>query len=210
MDDGQLCTHACMYVCVVGVRHACRIPNSRGAECARKSVHRCMHAETVETCLWSDLDGVIACMQDPAAPLPQRLGGALAAAGPGISLAALAEVSAFSLAGAVAPMPAVRAFGWAAALAVALDFILQARSRVDTSCQLGRPVMRCGDYLMYAFGQKSCLVRHIWYGICMPMHGNAPEQCRCIVDQLYNGMLCLPKKYQNTMGVSINSICSSR
>ena len=67
--------------------------------------------------------------QDPAAPLPHRLGCALAGAGPGITLAALAEVSAFALAGAAAPMPAVRAFGWAAALTVALDFMLQVCAR---------------------------------------------------------------------------------
>ena len=60
------------------------------------------------------------------ADLPERLGAALAAAGPSVTLAAAAEALAFA-AGALAGMPAVRNFSIAAALAVVLDYGLQAR-----------------------------------------------------------------------------------
>lgn len=53
-----------------------------------------------------------------------RAAEALASAGPSITLAAACEVLAFGLA-ALAPMPAVRNFSICAALAVALDFVLQ-------------------------------------------------------------------------------------
>jgi len=58
--------------------------------------------------------------------LPERLGAALAAAGPSVTLAAAAEALAFA-AGALSGMPAVRNFSIAAALAVVLDYGLQAR-----------------------------------------------------------------------------------
>ena len=60
--------------------------------------------------------------------LPERLGAALAAAGPSVTLAAVAEALAFALGG-LSGMPAVRNFSLAAALAVLLDYLLQARPR---------------------------------------------------------------------------------
>lgn len=62
--------------------------------------------------------------QPPSASLPERLGNALAAAGPSITLAAAAETLAFGMA-ALTPMPAVRNFSAVAAVAVILDYILQ-------------------------------------------------------------------------------------
>ena len=62
--------------------------------------------------------------QAPTAPLAQRMGHALAAVGPSITLAASCEVVAFGM-GALSGMPAVRNFSICAALAVALDFLLQ-------------------------------------------------------------------------------------
>ena len=64
--------------------------------------------------------------------LPERLGAALAAAGPSVTLAAIAEALAFAL-GSLSGMPAVRNFSLAAALAVLLDYLLQARLRARTS-----------------------------------------------------------------------------
>ena len=58
------------------------------------------------------------------APLPARMGAALAAAGPSITLAAASEALAFGLA-ALTPMPAVRNFSLVAAVAVATDYALQ-------------------------------------------------------------------------------------
>lgn len=63
--------------------------------------------------------------QTPA--LPERLGAALAAAGPSVTLAAAAETLAFALGG-LSGMPAVRNFSLCAALAVAIDYLLQART----------------------------------------------------------------------------------
>lgn len=57
-------------------------------------------------------------------PVPQRLGEALAEAGPSITLAAAAETLAFALGG-LTSMPAVRNFALCAALAIFLDFLLQ-------------------------------------------------------------------------------------
>jgi hypothetical protein len=62
--------------------------------------------------------------QHPALPLPTRMGLALAAVGPSITLAATCEVAAFGL-GALTSMPAVRNFSMCAAVAVLLDFVLQ-------------------------------------------------------------------------------------
>ena len=62
--------------------------------------------------------------QPPSASLPERLGNALAAAGPSITLAAAAETLAFGMA-ALTPMPAVRNFSAVAAVAVIIDYILQ-------------------------------------------------------------------------------------
>ncbi len=62
--------------------------------------------------------------EDPAGPLVVRVGAALAAAGPSITLAASCEVVAFML-GAFSSMPAIRYFSLCAALAVALDYLLQ-------------------------------------------------------------------------------------
>lgn len=59
--------------------------------------------------------------------LPERLGAALAAAGPSVTLAAAAEALAFALGG-LSGMPAVRNFSLCAALAVAIDYLLQART----------------------------------------------------------------------------------
>lgn len=56
--------------------------------------------------------------------LPDRVGAALAEVGPSITLAAACEVLAFGL-GALAGMPAVRNFSICAAVAVALDYLLQ-------------------------------------------------------------------------------------
>ncbi|KAL4425014.1 hypothetical protein ABPG77_002899, partial [Micractinium sp. CCAP 211/92] len=57
-------------------------------------------------------------------PLPHRVGLALAAVGPSITLAASCEVVAFALGG-LTDMPALRNFSICAALAVLLDFLLQ-------------------------------------------------------------------------------------
>ena len=62
--------------------------------------------------------------QPVGAPLPARMGAALAAAGPSITLAAASETLAFGLA-ALTPMPAVRNFSLVAAVAVAIDYMLQ-------------------------------------------------------------------------------------
>lgn len=59
--------------------------------------------------------------------MPERLGAALAEAGPSITLAAAAETLAFALGG-LTPMPAVRNFSLCAALAILLDFLLQVRA----------------------------------------------------------------------------------
>ena len=64
--------------------------------------------------------------QDPSLPIPERLGRALAGAGPSISLAAACEALAFGLGG-LTSMPAVRNFSLCAAVAVLLDYALQVR-----------------------------------------------------------------------------------
>lgn len=61
--------------------------------------------------------------------MAERLGVALAEAGPSITLAAAAETLAFALGG-LTPMPAVRNFSLCAALAILLDFLLQVRSSI--------------------------------------------------------------------------------
>ncbi|PNH04088.1 Oxygen-evolving enhancer protein 2, chloroplastic [Tetrabaena socialis] len=63
--------------------------------------------------------------QEHTLPAPERLARALAAAGPSVTLAAVCEVAAFGLGGALTSMPAVRNFSLAAAAAVGLDFVLQ-------------------------------------------------------------------------------------
>ena len=62
--------------------------------------------------------------QDQTLPVPERLGRALAAAGPSITLAAACEALAFGLGG-FTSMPAVRNFSMCAAVAVLLDYALQ-------------------------------------------------------------------------------------
>ena len=62
--------------------------------------------------------------QDPSLPIPERLGRALAGAGPSITLAAACEALAFGLGG-LTSMPAVRNFSLCAAVAVLLDYALQ-------------------------------------------------------------------------------------
>ncbi|KAI3436838.1 hypothetical protein D9Q98_006248 [Chlorella vulgaris] len=62
--------------------------------------------------------------QRPEHPLPHRMGLALAAVGPSITLAASCEVVAFAV-GAMTSMPALRNFSICAALAVLLDYLLQ-------------------------------------------------------------------------------------
>ena len=62
--------------------------------------------------------------QNPRLAIPERLGRALAGAGPSITLAAACEVLAFGL-GAFTSMPAVRNFSLCAAVAVLLDYALQ-------------------------------------------------------------------------------------
>jgi Niemann-Pick C1 protein len=57
-------------------------------------------------------------------PPAERVGRALGATGPSITLAAACEVAAFALGG-LTSMPAVRSFSLCAAFAVALDYILQ-------------------------------------------------------------------------------------
>lgn len=64
--------------------------------------------------------------EDPAVPLRDRVGRALAAAGPSITLAASCQIVAFLL-GLLSPMPAIRNFSFTAAFAIAFDYILQAR-----------------------------------------------------------------------------------
>lgn len=61
---------------------------------------------------------------DPTLPIPERLGRALAGAGPSITLAAACEALAFGLGG-LTSMPAVRNFSLCAAVAVLLDYALQ-------------------------------------------------------------------------------------
>ncbi len=65
----------------------------------------------------------------PLVPVPERVARAVAAAGPSITLAAACEVAAFAVAAALSDMPAVRAFATVAALAVALDYLLQVMRR---------------------------------------------------------------------------------
>lgn len=65
--------------------------------------------------------------QDQTLPVPERLGRALAAAGPSITLAAACEALAFGLGG-FTSMPAVRNFSLCAAVAVLLDYVLQVRT----------------------------------------------------------------------------------
>jgi hypothetical protein len=67
---------------------------------------------------------------DPRAPLPHRVGLALAGVGPSITLAASCEVVAFAM-GAMTSMPALRNFSACAALAVALDYLLQASKQAS-------------------------------------------------------------------------------
>ncbi len=62
--------------------------------------------------------------QDPRLPIPERLGRALAGAGPSITLAAACEALAFGLGG-LTSMPAVRNFSLCAAVTVLLDYALQ-------------------------------------------------------------------------------------
>ena len=62
--------------------------------------------------------------QDHSLPIPERLGHALAGAGPSITLAAACETLAFGLGG-LTSMPAVRNFSLCAAVAVLLDYALQ-------------------------------------------------------------------------------------
>lgn len=62
--------------------------------------------------------------QDPRLPIPERLGRALAGAGPSITLAAACEALAFGLGG-LTSMPAVRNFSLCPAVAVLLDYALQ-------------------------------------------------------------------------------------
>lgn len=67
--------------------------------------------------------------QAPGPPLEERVAGALAGAGPSIALAASCEVVAFGLGFWLSAMPAVRNFSLCAALAVALDFLLQVKGQ---------------------------------------------------------------------------------
>jgi len=62
--------------------------------------------------------------QNTRLPIPERLGRALAGAGPSITLAAACEALAFGLGG-LTSMPAVRNFSLCAAVAVLLDYALQ-------------------------------------------------------------------------------------
>jgi Niemann-Pick C1 protein len=63
--------------------------------------------------------------QDPRLRLHERVGLALASAGPSMTLAAACEAAAFSLGAALTPMPAVRNFGLCAAAAVVINYALQ-------------------------------------------------------------------------------------
>ena len=73
--------------------------------------------------------------QDPKLPIPERLGRALAGAGPSITLAAACEALAFGLGG-LTSMPAVRNFSLCAAVAVLLDYALQVASLPQYSIRL--------------------------------------------------------------------------
>ncbi len=76
---------------------------------------------------WQHVTSIAAVvLQDARLPLAKRAGLALGSAGPSITLAAACEVLAFGL-GSLTPMPAVRNFSICAAVAVALDFVLQVR-----------------------------------------------------------------------------------
>ncbi|KAL0026458.1 hypothetical protein WJX77_000502 [Trebouxia sp. C0004] len=75
--------------------------------------------------------------QNPRLPIPERLGRALAGAGPSITLAAACEALAFGLGG-LTSMPAVRNFSLCAAVAVLLDYALQMTAfaaRLALDCQ---------------------------------------------------------------------------
>eukprot|EP00967_Tisochrysis_lutea_P128994 scaffold221350_cov22-Tisochrysis_lutea.AAC.1 len=84
----------------------------------------------------------------PLVPVPERVARAVCAAGPSITLAAACEVAAFSVAAVLSDMPAVRAFAAVAALAVALDYVLQVRSKCG--CGSGAFSSSCKWALGYA------------------------------------------------------------
>ena len=84
--------------------------------------------------------------QDLRLPIPERLGHALAGAGPSITLAAACETLAFGLGG-LTSMPAVRNFSLCAAVAVLLDYALQVspcfalnQCIVSVSCSIHRSI----------------------------------------------------------------------
>lgn len=92
--------------------------------------------------------------------LPARLGAALAAAGPSVTLAAVAEALAFALGG-LSGMPAVRNFSLAAALAVLLDYLLQARPRAHRCFPI---VKRCAGGVRWAAWLAWCWCNYA--GLC--------------------------------------------
>jgi Sterol-sensing domain of SREBP cleavage-activation len=82
-------------------------------------------------------------------PVPQRVGDALAEAGPSITLAASAETLAFALGG-FTSMPAVRNFALCAALAIFLDFLLQVRCSRGCRCLLSASLQSCPAAVIHA------------------------------------------------------------
>lgn len=85
--------------------------------------------------------------QDPQLPVPERLGRALAGAGPSISLAAACEALAFGLGG-LTSMPAVRNFSMCAAVAVLLDYALQVSLKIVTPIRSSCPISSAGHVPM--------------------------------------------------------------
>lgn len=112
--------------------------------------------------------------QDPQLPVPERLGRALAGAGPSITLAAACETLAFGLGG-LTSMPAVRNFSLCAAVAVLLDYALQVKVNIITPMHTSCPISSAGHVPMRSScASYTCI--HIYIcinsGECMCMHSS--------------------------------------
>ena len=124
-----------------------------------------------------------AALRRHAVPVPQRVGDALAEAGPSITLAASAETLAFALGG-FTSMPAVRNFALCAALAIFLDFLLQARCNRGCQCLLSVALRTC---LAAVFRQltaapcvlagRCCVARLSW---AWPINRAAVSSCHIV------------------------------
>ena len=110
--------------------------------------------------------------QAPSAPIAERMGHALAAVGPSITLAASCEVVAFGM-GALSGMPAVRNFSICAALAVALDFLLQVSGLPLTALP----------------GSGACAGRW-WCGACPRVLGTWQHSSQCCMAGRLSSLPC--------------------